>query len=369
MNPRANGLFDKVWQFLALTLLVACTGCGGRGDGQSGPTAAQGNRAPTIISASETVFPQTTTGVVYTIVGSDPDGDALTYSIAGDDAGSLILDSRTGALTFVSAPDVDMPGSVDGNNFYLIEVRVADTSGASAAQRVDIEVSRHDPQGPTLFRDGAVFLGPNTIVESDPSALTNVAFQSTETRNIPDNRIQNDVDTLVNIFTASYTGGKQVTVMVNAEILFSEAEDQANLYARIVGQLDPILREGIDVLWIHSGNAFFSADVGGGIVIHTGYADQFLISQGILEEVMAHESVHASLDVLYLRSQDWFDAQKADVTFPTDYAREFVETEDLAESYGLYLIVKNADPNPTGTVNTIREGIPARLAFFESLGL
>ena len=266
------------------------------------------------------------------------------------------------------APDVDRPGSSAGDNFYVIEVRAEDSSGAFAIQRVDIEVSRHDPEGPSLFRDGAVFLAPDTITQNDPSALLNVTFLANETRNIPDNRVQNDVDTLVNIFTASYAGGKQVTVMVNAEIAFSQSEIEADRYARILGQLDPILREEIDVLWIHAGDATFSGNPGG-IVIHTGRANQSLIPQGFLEETMAHESVHAALDELYLRSQEWFDAQKSDVTFPTDFAREFPETEDLAESYGAYLIVKNADRNPSGLVSQIREGIPARLEFFANLGL
>jgi hypothetical protein len=362
-------LAHKARLSFVLILLAALYGCGGGGNGGTGgATLVQANRAPAIVSASEAVFPQTKTGVAYTIVGSDPDGDVLTYSISGPDAGTFSVNASTGAISFVMAPDVDRPGSSTGDNFYVIEVTVADNSGASATQRVDIEVSRHDPQGPILFTDGAVFIAPNTITENDPSALTSVAFVATGTRTIPDNRVMNDVDTLVNIFTATYDGGKQVSVMVNAEILFSAAEIEANRYARIVGQLDPITREEIDVLWIHAGDATFSGNPRG-IVIHTGRASQSLIPQGFLEETMAHESVHAALDALYLRSPDWFDAQKRDVTFPTAFAREFPETEDLAESYGAYLIVKNAERHPPDLVSRIQNGIPARLAFFESLGL
>jgi hypothetical protein len=370
MLLRTNNRPDKISHIFVLALLIAFSACGGGGSSSSGsgPTSVQANRAPAIVSASEAVFPQTRTGVAYTIVGSDPDGDALTYSIAGPDAGAFSVEASTGALTFVTAPNVDRPGAADGSNFYVIEVRVADSSGASASQRVDIEVSRHDPEGPSLFRDGAVFLAPDTITENDPTALLNVTFFANGTRNIPDNRVQNDVDTLVNIFTASFTGGKQITVMVNAEILFSQAEIEANRYARIVGQLDPIVREEIDVLWIHAGDATFSGNPGG-IVIHTGRANQSLVPQGFLEETMAHESVHATLDALYLQSQEWFDAQRRDVTFPTDFAREFPETEDLAESYGAYLIVQNAERNPPDLVNRIRDGIPARLQFFADLGL
>lgn len=369
MTFGSDSLAHMVRLSFVLTLVAALYGCGGGGGGgTSGVTSVPANRAPAIVSASEAVFPQTRTGIAYTIVGSDPDGDALTYSIAGPDAGAFSVNASTGAVSFAMAPDVDRPGAADGSNFYVIDARVADGSGASASRRVDIEVSRHDPEGPSLFRDGAVFLAPDTIIETDPTALLNVTFTANGTRTIPDNRVMNDVDTLVNIFTANFSGGKQVTVMVNAEILFTQAEIEANRYARIVGQLDPIVREQIDVLWIHAGDATFSGNPGG-IVIHTGRANQSLIPQGFLEETMAHESVHATLDALYLRSREWFDAQRRDVTFPTDFAREFPETEDLAESYGAYLIVKEEDRNPADTVTRIREGIPARLEFFRNLGL
>jgi len=93
------------------------------------------------------------------------------------------------------------------------------------------------------------------------------------------------------------------------------------------------------------------------------------VPRGAVEEVMAHEAVHATLDVTYLRSPEWFQTQKADVNFVTQYAREFPETEDLAESYGAYLIVKNASRNPSDVVQTIQNGMPERIVFFQSLGL
>jgi len=391
---RINAIADRIWTAFVLALLVACAACGGDDGGGGGASAGAGaaggggtgggtgggsgggtsppvspaNRPPVIISALEAVFPTTRTGVVYRIVGSDPDGDSLTYSIAGEDAGSFFVNSGTGEITFITAPDVDMPASADGDNFYLIEVRATDPSGASASQRLDIEVARHDPAGPTLFRDGSVFLAPNTIVESDPTALRNLTFLETAVRNIPDNRIGNATDIEVNIFTANYDGGKRIEIMVNTEFSLSAAENQANLYARIVGQLDPVLREGVETIWIHAGNRLFSGPVGG-IVVHTGQAQRDYIPRGVLEEVMAHEAVHASLDVLYLGAPAWFEAQKRDISFVTDYARDFPENEDLAESYGAYLIVKNAERNPANIVTRIQEGIPQRLAFFASLGL
>ena len=326
------------------------------------------NRRPTLVSANEAVFPQTRTGTVYTVIGSDPDGDELLYSISGQDAASFAVNETTGELTFLVAPNVDTPGSVDGDNFYFIDVTVKDPSSLSDTQQVIIEVARYDPNGPFLFQDGTVFLGPNTITESDPSILQSVNFNSTVTRIVPDNRFPNGAQTQVHIFHALYENGAQIEMLVNTQISpLSEAERQAQLYSKILGQLNPVLIEGIRSVFIHPGNANFTGPVGV-IVVHTGRAEIDYVTRGTLEEVMAHEAVHASIDPLYLGSREWNQAQKSDIAFVSAYARDFVETEDLAESYVAYLIVKNPSRNSSSVVQRIRNGIPERIQFFEDLG-
>ncbi len=321
-----------------------------------------------LISPSETIFPQTRRGTVYRIVGSDPDGDQLLHYISGPDASAFEVDEITGNLRFLVAPDVDAPGSAGGDNFYFIDVSVRDPSLESATQMVIIEVSRHDPQEPFLLSEGAAFLGPNTITESDPGILDSVSFQETTVRIVPDNRFGNDTEHNVHIYQALYKGGKQIEMVVNTEIEpIAEAEHQAKFYAEILGKLDSVLINGIQTIWIHPGNERFSGPVGG-IVVHTGISENDYIPRGVLEEVMAHEAVHASIDPLYLGSSEWNQAQKSDINFISQYARDFVETEDLAQSYGAYLIVKNAERNSSFLVQTIRSGIPKRIQFFEDLG-
>ncbi|MCS4435716.1 hypothetical protein [Aquiflexum gelatinilyticum] len=351
---------NKVLLLIGYVALMASLGCGSEMN--------EPNGAPILISASEAVFPQTRTGIVYTIIGSDPDGDKLLYSISGPDAASFALDASTGELTFRVAPDVDAPASVDGDNFYFIDVTVKDPSLASDTQLVIIEVSRHDPEGPFLFRDGSVFLGPNTITPADPSILQTVNFITTESRTVPDNRFPNNAQANVHIFQAIYTNGTQIEMVVNTQISpLSEAERQAKLYADILGKLDPVLIGGIESVFIHPGDANFTGPVGM-IVAHTGRAEKDYTPIGTLEEVMAHEAVHASIDPLYLGSREWNQAQKSDIAFISEYARDFAETEDLAESYGAYLIVKNSNRNSSTTVQRIQDGIPNRIQFFKDLG-
>ncbi len=50
-----------------------------------------------------------------TVTATDPDSPSLTYSInGGADAAKFAINSTTGALTFVSAPDFDEPYWLSG---------------------------------------------------------------------------------------------------------------------------------------------------------------------------------------------------------------------------------------------------------------
>ena len=90
--------------------------------------------------------------------GSDPDGDAVTFSIEGGaDADLFIIDPTTGLLEFISAPDFEAPGDADGNNDFDIVLRISDG---------------------TLFQDRNVTVRVTDVGEGTPNnapSFTNVA--------------------------------------------------------------------------------------------------------------------------------------------------------------------------------------------------
>jgi hypothetical protein len=72
--------------FAALLLLGSCGGGGGGTPSPSptpSPTPTPTNRAPSFTSASTVSAAENSGGTIYTATASDPDGDALTFSIAG----------------------------------------------------------------------------------------------------------------------------------------------------------------------------------------------------------------------------------------------------------------------------------------------
>ncbi|SVA48177.1 uncharacterized protein METZ01_LOCUS101031, partial [marine metagenome] len=73
----------------------------------------------------------------------DVDGDTLTYSITGgDDQALFAIDSSTGTLSFITAPDYENPGDSDEDNIYSVEVTVSDGNGGSTSQSYVITVNK-----------------------------------------------------------------------------------------------------------------------------------------------------------------------------------------------------------------------------------
>ena len=91
------------------------------------------NDAPTITSSDSFSINEGTTSV-GTVVGSDVDGDSLTYSISGTDAASFTINSSSGVLAFNSAPDYET------KNSYTIIASVSD-SNLTANQTISVSIN------------------------------------------------------------------------------------------------------------------------------------------------------------------------------------------------------------------------------------
>ena len=105
--------------------LVSLAACGG-GGGNSGNPSTIENRAPFIGAIGNQTVSEGATEVV-TVTAADADGDALSYSLSGDDGGAFSI-SSTGVITFNDAPDYEAPGDANTDNTYDITVTVSDGS-------------------------------------------------------------------------------------------------------------------------------------------------------------------------------------------------------------------------------------------------
>ena len=67
----------------------------------------------------------TTTVVDVGALDYDADGDALTYTLSGDDAGDFEI-SAAGLLTFKTAPDFEAAADANTDNVYTVTVTATD---------------------------------------------------------------------------------------------------------------------------------------------------------------------------------------------------------------------------------------------------
>ena len=95
---------------------------------------------PMITSPASASVVEGTTAVL-TITATDADGNELTYSISGGADRALFSINRTsGALTLITAPDFEAPGSADNSNVYEVEVMASDGSN-SDTQTITVTVT------------------------------------------------------------------------------------------------------------------------------------------------------------------------------------------------------------------------------------
>ena len=68
--------------------------------------------------------------------------ESVSWSINNSlDYSKFLINSSTGALRFINAPDYEVPADLDGDNSYLITIKATDTSGYESEQRLTVNIS------------------------------------------------------------------------------------------------------------------------------------------------------------------------------------------------------------------------------------
>ncbi len=105
------------------------------------------------------------TKAVTTIMSTDPDaGEVATYSITGGaDASLFSIDTQTGALAFIAAPDFEQPNANGGpaDQKYEVLVRATDSHGEFDEQLVTVNVANVNDNAPVFTSDVAVSVAEN----------------------------------------------------------------------------------------------------------------------------------------------------------------------------------------------------------------
>ncbi|MXO48192.1 hypothetical protein GRI69_07985 [Erythrobacter vulgaris] len=144
----------------ALAVILACSlaACGGGGGGGS-PAPSPTNRAPTLTPSSTTVtVAENSTGTLFTLSASDPDGDPVNLSLTGADAAFFTLGAG-GAVTFTAAPNYDRFADDDSDNDYVVVAQASDGRGGTVRRTLTVTVA-NQREGFRVTRIASGFVEP-----------------------------------------------------------------------------------------------------------------------------------------------------------------------------------------------------------------
>jgi hypothetical protein len=132
------------------------------------------NDAPVITSngggASASISVSENSTAVTTVTATDVDSSNLVYSISGGaDAARFTIDSTTGVLRFIGAPDFEAPADAGGNNVYDVIVQVSD---GTLTDTQALAVSVTDVNEHSVGAVSDVNAGANTVAENATNGST-----------------------------------------------------------------------------------------------------------------------------------------------------------------------------------------------------
>lgn len=143
---------NTVRGFSLATLAAALAACGGGGSGgPTPPPPPPPNNAPTATNASGTVVEDGTATATGGAVGSDSDGDSLTYNVTSNGTYGSLETAADGSWTYTinnDSSDVQALGAgATLTDTATIEVRDPDGATASATVTITIEGANDNPAG------------------------------------------------------------------------------------------------------------------------------------------------------------------------------------------------------------------------------
>ena len=192
-----------------------------------------------------------------------------------------------------------------------------------------------------IFNKATTFVDSDIIKKNDPSIFKDVVF--IEKKKLLDfdkrtfiNKNYNweKIDFSVFVYKASFENTDDILIKVNDEFKdLKKAEKQAIKFGKIFGQMPAFLRKKVKYLIIHKGNPSWAGGNGYAIIHTNTFIKE---NKKYIEESMFHELVHVSLDWHWgtksIEEDMWLNAISTDKYYVSDYAWQYPNREDLAET-------------------------------------
>ena len=234
---------NKTVLLFGLFTIASCGGGGGGGASSGGSPSSGGynnntNGAPTITNTITNYSVVENQTAAFTVLASDPDGDSLTYSISGGEDGSLFNISSSGVVSFITAPDFEVPTDTNDDNSYVLTVSVTDGT-ASASQNFSVTVTNDTSDDATtnnfdgvLIRDGYIQSATVCMATTDADGDDTCEGATYSTTTNADGSFSLEIDDNIT-----------ATIKLLAEDGFNPTTDDADSF--IMGLIDPTTEQNL----------------------------------------------------------------------------------------------------------------------------
>jgi hypothetical protein len=128
--------------------------------------------APIFSSGASSSFAENGTGTAHDATADSDSG--VTYTLGGTDAAQFAVNATSGAVTFLSSPDYEIPTDSGANNVYDITVTATDAAGNATNQGVAITVTN-------VVEAGEITAPTATLTVASIAINGNAIVQSSET--------------------------------------------------------------------------------------------------------------------------------------------------------------------------------------------
>ncbi len=98
------------------------------------------NTAPSITTSAALRHAENDVAAVTTLSATDAEGDTITWSLTGTDAGLFEVDATSGLLTFNTPPNFEDAQDEDGDNSYQVTVTATDDGTPSESSTLEVTV-------------------------------------------------------------------------------------------------------------------------------------------------------------------------------------------------------------------------------------
>lgn len=237
------------------------------------------------------------------------------------------------------------------------------TSCLSESAKNPFDVSGFSVTGSKEPFSSTVYPEPDILTEDSATTYQQATYQGQVQRLVYDGRSDNFSTIDAYVYSIAFTDGNMLEAIVNAEFANeASANAEAERFGRSIGQLPAVLRSEVEHIWIHKGRVLWGS-VNKALYVHTDMTSDYQSAQ-ILEETLLHESVHIALDEDHENTPQWKAAQISDDNYISTYAKDNAETEDLAESFLMWMASRYMTTSlSTDNLERIVEAIPARLVY------